>query len=219
MLIDHRVVTLKEKITMQSQLVERMIALSIDILLQKKADILPEILRFEEKVNLEENIIDKLCAETLALFQPEAKNLRTVLMIFKMNTDLERIGDMAAKIAEYATKLHSFQQEKPFEFIPKMAEEATGMLHDAIASFVSGDTDLALQTCSRDVVVNDYNSKVYDNVMNLMKQDPALVEDCVNLMRISKNLERIADISTNIAEKAIYMVDGKDIKHQIKTNK
>jgi len=147
------------------------------------------------------------------LYQPEAGNLRTILMILKMNNDLERIGDLAVNISESALFLIERPPVKPLIDIPRMAEEAINMLKNAVDSFINKDTKLAKSVCQKDAVVDNLRNQILRELITYMSSDPSTIERSIHLIRISRSIERIADLSTNICEDVIFITEGKIIKH------
>jgi phosphate transport system protein len=205
---------LKEKIIEQGNLVESMIEKSIRGLLNKDKALLLEVLQVDEpRTNEMEIEIDEMCINLIARFQPEARDLRTIIMILKMNNDLERIGDMAVNISESALYLIERPQVKPMIDLPKMAEETIQMLKDGIDSFIKSDAKLAKSVCERDDIVDAYRDQILRELITYMISDPTTIERAIHIDRISRNLERIADLATNIGEDVVYIVEGKIIKH------
>jgi len=205
---------LKEKIIEEGNLVESMIEKSIRGLLNKDKTLLLEVLQIDEpRVNEMEIEIDEMCINLIARFQPEARDLRTIIMILKMNNDLERIGDMAVNISESALFLIERPQVKPLIDLPRMAEETIQMLKDGIDSFIKSDAKLAKSVCERDDMIDAYRDQILRELITYMTSDPTTIERSIHIERISRNLERIADLATNIGEDVIYIVEGKIIKH------
>jgi len=134
-------------------------------------------------------------------------------MISRMNNDLERMGDEAVNISEGALFLIKRPEVKPLIDIPKMAEEARSMMRDSLKSFMEEDTQLAKDVCQRDDIVDGLRDDVLRELITFMASDPTTIERSNHLIRISRSLERIADLSTNICEDVIYMVEGKTIRH------
>jgi phosphate transport system protein len=183
-------------------------------LLNKDKKLLLEIIEVDEpQTNDAEIEIDEMCINLIARFQPEAKDLRTIMMILKMNNDLERIGDMAVNISESALFLIERPQVKPLIDLPKMAEETIQMLRDSIDSFIKGDSKLAQSVCERDDIVDAYRDQILRELITYMISDPTTIERAIHIERISRNLERIADLATNIGEDVVYIVEGRVIKH------
>ncbi len=205
---------LKEKIIEQGNLVESMIEKSIRGLINKDKALLLEVIQVDEpRTNEVEIEIDEMCISLIARFQPEARDLRTIITILKMNNDLERIADMAENISESALFLIERPLLKPLIDLPKMAEETIRMLKDSIDSFIKNDPKLAKDVCERDDIIDAYRDQILRELITYMISDPTSIERAIHLERISRNLERIADLATNIGEDVVYIVEGKVIKH------
>ena len=197
-------------------LVEHMIERSIKGLVSRDREMLTAVIEQDEaKANKFETTIDELCTAFIAQFQPKAKNLRTVLMILKMNNDLERVADHAVNISESGLFLIERPQVKPYIDLPKMAETVTKMLGDSIYGFINEDGVLARSVCKRDEIADDLQDKILRDLVTVMSRDSSTIERSVHLIRIVRNLERVADLSTNICEDVVFMVEGKVIKHQM----
>jgi phosphate transport system protein len=149
----------------------------------------------------------------LATQQPVAGDLRLLVAALKINADLERIGDHAVNIAEAAERMSAKKPFKPWVDLPHMAEVARGMLRDAIDAFVRRDAVLARDVCKRDDVLDDKNKSLIRELLTYMAENPALISACIEIMSVSKNLERVGDLATNIGEETIYAAEGAQIKH------
>jgi phosphate transport system protein len=205
---------LRNQLILYANHAESMIVRSIEALLQQDKQALLAIVGDDEvKANHEEISIEEFCIEIIAKYEPKARDLRTVLMVMKINNDLERIADHAVNTAESGLFLIDHPQLKPLIDIPRMAEVANMMLKDSIIAFISQDSLLAEKVCQRDSLVDALASQILRELITFMLCDPATIERSLHLLKISKNLERIADLSTNICEDVIYMVDGRIIKH------
>ena len=205
---------LKKKLVEEAGLAEGMVKKSIEGLIEKRKKILEKVIKeYEPKMNKLEIELDELCTNLIALYQPEAGNLRTILMILKMNNDLERIGDLAVNISESALFLIERPLVKPLIDIPRMAEETIDMLKKAVDSFINRDAKLAKSVCERDAIVDNLKDQILRELITYMSSDASTIERSIHLIRISRCLERIADLSTNICEDVIFMVEGKVIKH------
>lgn len=213
-MLKEKTIELKKIVLSQANLVENMIDKAIKGLINYEESILREVIEFDENtVNNNELLIDEKCVGILALYHPEAKDLRTIMMISKMNTDLERMGDSAVNIAESALYLVSKPQVKPYIDLPKMSKEVMKMVNDSINSFVNENEIIALDVCQRDSIVDNYRDQILRELITYMFSDPSTIERSLHLIRISNNLERIADLATNISEETIYIIKGKTIKH------
>jgi phosphate transport system protein len=194
--------------------VEAMIDKSVKGLRERNGELLHEVIEQDEpKANDTEITLDDLCTTMIAQYEPKAKDLRTILMILKMNNDLERVADHAVNIAEDSLFLVERLSVKPLKDIPQMALLATSMLKDSITAFVDENASLARSVCERDSAVDALAERVLRELIRYMTSDPSTIERAIHLLSISRNLERIADLSTNICEDVIFMVEGKVIKH------
>ncbi len=213
-MLEEKISILKKKIVEFCLLIEKMIDESISGLLNKNSEILKKIINeYEVLANNFEIEIDELSIETIAQYQPKAKNLRTILMILKINNDLERIGDHAVNISESSLFLIERPMVKPLIDIPRMAEKTIEMVKESVNSFINENSSLARKICTEDEIIDDLRNQITRELITYMTSDPNTIERSLHLLRIAQNLERIADLSTNISEDVIYMVEGKIIKH------
>lgn len=213
-MLEERMKDLKRELVEFSALVRSMVEKSVEGLLKKQRHVLVDVIEKDEpRANDWEIALDELCIQTIAQYTPRAKDLRTILMALRMNNDLERMGDHAVNIAEDALFLIERPQVKPLLDIPRMAEEANGMVRDSILSFLHEDSPLAKSVCERDSIVDAFEKQVLRELITYMTNDPSTIERGLHLLSISRNLERIADLSTNIGEDVIFMAEGRVIKH------
>ena len=213
-MLAEKMAELKHRLIESATLVEYMIGKSIKGLLEKDEKLLREVIEQDEpKANNFDRQLDELCTVLIAQFEPVAKDLRTVLMILKMNKDLERMADHAVNICESGLFLIARPQLNPLEQIRNMAHATSMMLHNSIDAFIHEDARLARDVCENDQVVDEIGEKILVETTNFIRGEQDGIKRSLNLMRIAHNLERIADISTNICEEVIYIVEGKDIKH------
>ncbi|HEC77962.1 MAG TPA: phosphate signaling complex protein PhoU [candidate division WOR-3 bacterium] len=213
-MLEERITNLKREIVEYTALGEGMIEKSIKGLIKKNKELLLSVIDEDEpKANDFEIEIDELCVTLIAQYEPRAKDLRTILMILKINNDLERIGDLAVNIAESAMFLIEKPQVEPLVDIPMMVEVTEKMLKNSINAFINEDAELAKSVCEKDSVIDGLRNQILRKLITYMSADSSTVERSIHLMRISHSLERIADLSTNICEDVIFMVEGKIIKH------
>ena len=213
-MLEERITNLKRQLVEYAGLAENMIEKAVNGLLRKDRDLLIEVIEKDEpRANQREIEIDELCTEVIAQFQPRAKGLRTILMMMKMNNDLERMGDHAVNIAQSATYLIERPLVKAYIDIPRMATVTIGMLKDSIMAFIEEDVRLARSVCERDNEVDALAMQVLRELVTFMAADPKTIERSLHLIRVSGNIERLADLSTNICEDTIFMVEGTVIKH------
>jgi phosphate transport system protein len=206
---------IKEKLVQSGSLVEGMVEKSIRGLIQGEKAVLLEVIEQDEpKENELEVEIEEICIHFIARYQPQAKDLRTIMMVSTINNDLERMGDEAVNISESGLFLIDRPQVKPLIDVPRMAEEAEKMMRDSLNSFIHEDTQLAKSVCGRDSIVDGLRDQILRELITFMASDPTTIERSIHLIRISRSLERIADLSTNICEDIVYMVDARTIKHR-----
>ncbi len=214
MIITKKTIALKRELLEFASLAERMIEDSILGLLKKDTHLLKVVIeQYEPKANRFEIEIDEKCVGLIAQYQPKVKELRTILMVMQMNNDLERVGDHAVNIAESALFIIERPAVKPLIDIPRMAELSIKMLKDSLRSFTDEDTELARSVCERDSEVDALGEQVLRELITFMSADTSTIERSLHLLRISRNLERIGDLSTNICEDTIFITEGRVIKH------
>ena len=216
-MLDDELITLREELLEFAHLVENMVGNSLKGLGKKDHKMLIDLIEKEEpKANKMEIKIDSMCASLIAQYQPMAKNLRTVLTVFTINNDLERMGDLAVNIAESAQVLIIRPQTKTLielTDILRMGGLVEEMLGKSLGAFINEDSELAQHVCGKDEAVDTLGDEILQQLINLMASDPSQIENSFHFLRISHSLERIADLSTNISEDVAYMVEGKVIKH------
>lgn len=209
---------LKEKLLRMSSLVEESISLSIKSLVERDSALAQKVLNQDDMIDEIEIEVDDLCLKLLALQQPQARDLRFIAGSMKIVNDLERMGDLAVNIAHRSLDLLKAPLLKPLIDIPRMAKSAQGMVRDSLNAFVNDDVQLAREVCLRDDEVDQLNVQIFRELLTYMLQDPASVQRAVDLILVAKNLERIADHSTNIAEDVIYIVEARVVKHHMEQN-
>lgn len=205
---------LKQRLLDYAFLVESMIEKSLQGLTHRDEELLRQIIAVDEvKANRNDNEIDEICTQLIAQYEPVAGDLRMVLMILKMNKDLERMADHVVNISESNAFLIKLSGYQPSEDILIMTKTAASMLKDSITAFINLDSVLAQDVCKRDNVVDDIADKILRDLIVVMQGKKNEIKKSLHIMRVSHNLERIADLSTNLCEEVIYIVEGKDIKH------
>jgi phosphate transport system protein len=172
-----------------------------------------QVLTGDEPINELHIEIDSRCFTLLALHQPMAADLRAIVAAVKINTDLERVGDLAVNIAEAAKRYTRHPPVKKLIDIPRMAEIAQAMLRDALDAFVRRDTGLAQHVLNEDDKLDSLKSQIFRELLTYMLQDPGTIEPALDLILISRHLERIGDHATNVAEDVIFMVSARDVRH------
>ena len=195
--------------------VEASISEAVEALITRDPEIADHVVRKDDAINHLEIQIDELALKLLALQQPVAVDLRFLTSAMKINNDLERMGDHAVNIAERARML---SQEDSFKFglnISRMAEIVQSMVKDSIDSFIKADVALAREICRRDDEVDQFDDKVSRKLLATMTSDTQNVNRALHFVLVSKNLERIGDLSTNIAEEVIFIYKARNIKHHM----
>ncbi len=172
------------------------------------------VIQKDTKLDQLEISIDEDCIRVLVTKQPAAADLRLVLAILKANTDLERIGDLSTSIAKETIRLDGRSPLKPLVDIPRMSEMAISMIKLAFHSFTERNADLARDCIELDKQIDDLNMQVYRELFSFMAENPSTISQALGLISVSKALERIGDHATNLAERAIYYIEGEDIRHQ-----
>lgn len=204
---------LKGKILDMSHNVRAALKHSLDAVLNDSSDLAQQVFEIEKTINRNEIDIDNGVVDILALQQPVAKDLRLILSILKINNDLERIGDHAVNIAESAIGLVKTPDHEPLLQIPEMSRHALEMFDSAIQSFIELDPARAAQVLENDDTVDELNRGMISDIVQLIKADQTTIEGNLELARISRNLERVADLTTNIAEEVIFYTQAKFVKH------
>ena len=204
---------LKETLLIMASAVETSIAKAIDALVERDSKLANEVIQMDGKINDLEVSIDEQCLKLLATQQPMAVDLRFITSAMKINNDLERMGDHSVNIAELAIILNELDSLKPLIDIPRMARLAQSMVKDSLDSFIDGQVEKARDVCIRDDEVDQLDDQLFRELLTYMMNDSQTIARALDLILISKNLERIADLSTNIAEEVIFIYRAKMIKH------
>ena len=194
-------------------LVESQIAEAIEALIERDTARARATITRDAEVNRMDVENDDLAIRLLALHQPAASDLRFITTSLKITTDLERIGDNAVNICERVLELNEEPQLKPYIDIPRMAAIAQSMVKDSVDAFMRDDTELAAEVIDRDDEVDGLNYQIYRELLSYMVEDPSTISRATRVLFVSKNLERVADHATNIAEMVVYMVKGRTIRH------
>lgn len=206
-------VTLKKKVLSMGGLVEEALRNACHGLVQRDASLADSVPALDREVDQHELEIDDFGLKLLALHQPVAGDLRFIVATLKITNDLERIGDLASNVAERASALAGLPALDEPLAVDEMSEIARGMLRDALDALVSGNSDLARQVCERDDLVDEHNRRIFEALKARMKRDPDSIEAAVTLMGVSRSIERVADLATNIAEDVVFLVEALDIRH------
>jgi phosphate transport system protein len=205
---------LKKELLQLGNLVEYAIDSAILALHNRETTLADRVLQIELEINEKEVLIEEECLKMLALHQPVAVDLRFIVAVLKVDNDLERMGDFAKNIAKRALDLAHLQPVPVFpEFVVELPDLVRTMVRKSLDSLVTLDVDLARSIIKMDKRVDEINAKMYLEVRRLITEDVTRTEAALNLLSCSRHMERIADLSTNIAEDVLFMVEGKVMRH------
>ncbi|HAV23386.1 MAG: phosphate transport system regulatory protein PhoU [Ignavibacteria bacterium RIFCSPLOWO2_02_FULL_55_14] len=204
---------LKKSLIKMGSVVEESIANALQALLEHDSALAAKVIEADVKINALEIEIDNAVVDLMALQQPVASDLRLILSAQKINNDLERIGDHAVNIAESARDFGTPPSKETFLELPRMAELTRGILRDALDSFILLNPKLATSVLEQDDRVDTLNRDMTRKVIEMIKADTKSVEAGLQVIRVSRNLERVADLATNIAEEVIFLTQARVVKH------
>jgi len=204
---------LKRRLLEMGGLAEEEVRVAIKGLVERDEALIGRAITGDEPVNAMHIEIDSRCFTLLALYQPMAADLRAIVAAVKINTDLERVGDLAVNIAEAAERCIRLPPVKKLIDIPRMAGLAQSMLRDALDAFVRRDITLAQRVLDEDDKLDALKTQIFRELLTYMLQDPSTIEAALDLILISRHLERIGDHATNIAEDVIFIVSARDVRH------
>ena len=204
---------LKQELLAMGGLAEERVRLAVRALVEREPRLIKEVIAGDEEINNFQLAVDDRCFKLLALHQPMAVDLRVIVAAVKINSDLERVGDLAVNIAEAAERYISHPPVKTLIDLPRMADLAQSMLRDALDSFVSQDLNAAQHVLDRDDALDALKNQVFRELLTYMLGDPRTIEPAIDLILISRHLERIGDHATNIAEDVIFIVAARDVRH------
>ena len=199
-------------------LVESAIHNSVRALMERSEALAQQVLGNEDRINHLEIEIDDLAVRLLALQQPMAKDLRFLTAAIKINTDLERMGDLAVNIVERAIALMNRPPMKPLIDIPQMARTAESMVRKSLDAFVKREPELARSVLLSDDTVDRLRDSIHSELISFMQEEPESIQQALDLILVSRHLERIADHATNIAEDTLFLVKGVDVRHHMESN-
>ncbi|HTM32811.1 MAG TPA: phosphate signaling complex protein PhoU [Vicinamibacterales bacterium] len=205
---------LKERLLGMGGLAEERVRVAVNGVTDRDGEALHAVMTGDEPINDFHIEIDDRCFKLLALHQPMAADLRTIVAAVKINTDLERVGDLAVNVAEAGKRYLQHPPVKPLIDIPRMGNIAQEMLRDALDAFVRRDVGLAEAVLAKDDDLDGLKTQIFRELLTFMLQDTATIEPALDLILISRHLERIGDHATNVAEDVIFMVSARDVRHQ-----
>ena len=210
---DQELTKLKKKVVDMAGLAQQMFKTAMKALVERDADLMKDIASLEERVDRYQVEIDDDVVRLMATFGPVAIDLRFVLMVTRINTELERIGDQAVNMCEYVELLLAEPELKRLVDLPRMAETASEMIGTAVAAFNEGSSSQARGVIGMDDEVDALNDQIFRELLTYMISDAKNITRSVALILIARSLERIADHATNVAEEVIYLVKGEDVRH------
>ena len=208
---------LKDKLLAMAALSQQAVISAVDAYLQRDAGLCQYVRENETAINTAQREVDEMAYELLAQEQPMAIDLRFILAVIKINADLERVGDQAVSIADRVRDLQAFPViDLPVD-IPRMASLASAMVRKALQGFIEADAEMATSVLTMDDSVDKLNDAAFFALSNLIKEQPHYTPQALHALMIARNLERVGDHATNIAEDVIFWVRGADVRHHITT--
>ncbi|MFM8559980.1 MAG: phosphate signaling complex protein PhoU [bacterium] len=210
---DEQIANLNEQLLLMSGRSESIVRKAVEALMRRDPALADEVFVDDKVIDRMEIDIEESCIQLLALQQPLARDLRLITSARKISNELERVGDPAGNIAGCAKRLAGKAAVRPIADLPALAERSIGMLRDALDSFVRRDPEAARQLVKRDDEVDDLNRHMFAELMSRMIADPQQVERSMTLVLVGRNLERIGDLATNIAEEVVFIAEARIIKH------
>ena len=211
---DEELNSLKEKITDMGESAQEMFQLAMRALVERDGSLIDQILQLEDKVDQYQVGIDDDVVRLVTTYGPVALDLRFILMVTRINTELERIGDQSCNMCENVQLLLAEPQLKELVDLPRMADIASSMVRDSLKAFKKRDTKMALEVVRQDNDVDALNDQIFRELLTYMISDAKNITRSLALILTARSLERIADHATNIAEEVVFLVKGEDIRHQ-----
>jgi phosphate transport system protein len=210
---DQELEGLKRQLLRMGGASEAIVQKSVEALKRRDLTLAEEVFGDDKLIDRLEIDIEERCVALLALRQPMAGDLRFITAALKISNDLERVGDHAVNIAGSAQRLSGLPQLKPLVDIPRLADLAGDMLRESLDAFVRGDAATARKLVRRDDAVDDLNRQVFRELLTFMIEDPGTITRAMELILVGRNLERVADLATNVAEEVVFVAEARIIKH------
>ena len=205
---------IKENLVYLGALVEKAINKAVKALLDRDSDLARDTVAGDRVIDRLDEEIEEKCITLLALRQPIARDLRFITTAIKINGHLERIGDMAVTIAKRAIALNEEPQLKPYIDLPRMAEIAEGMIRNSLDALIQEDVTLANRVRREDDIIDKLNEQIFRELLTFIMEDPKTTHRALLIMQISKNLERISDHAKSIADMVVFLVTGRNVRHE-----
>jgi phosphate transport system protein len=215
---DEELSRLTSAIVEMGGLAERQVADAVRALAERDVDLAAKVIETDRRVDELEERIDQDAIKLLALRQPMAIDLRLIAMALKITNDLERMSDYAVSIAKRSQRLAELPELRPMQQLPRIGQTCLSMVKDVLDAYVERDPDKATAVWHRDRDVDEQYTSLFRELVTYMLEDPRTISTCIDLLFIAKNLERIADHATNIAEKIVYIIHGTEInrpRHEV----
>ena len=209
----HDLEALHDRLSEMAGRAETALTKSMEALKTRNPNLAKEVVAEDVAIDRIELQVEGQCLRFLGLQQPVARDLRFLVAAIRVSNYLERVGDHAVNIAQSAGKLSGFAPAKPVEELSRMADRTIAMLRDAVSAWLTGDTSLARQICERDIEIDTLKAQIYAKLTSTMLHDRESVPRALELVLVSRNLERVADLATNVAEEAIFVTEARVIKH------
>jgi phosphate transport system protein len=211
---DEQIQGLLEKLVLMGRLAESMIQLALRVLIERNESLSEEVLRKEKEVNDLQLEIDDRAVKLTALQQPVGSDVRFLFMASRIASELERIGDQAINICQNAHHVLKSAPLKPLVDLPRMGEISEAMVRKSIEALVNRDCNLARVVLEEEKEVDAFRDQIFRVLLTYMMADPGTIERAIALILMSRNLERVGDHATNIAEEVIYLVEGREVRHR-----
>ncbi len=205
---------LKKHILALGAVVEERVQMAVQSIEDNDPELARAVIRGDIEIDHMEVDLEEECLKVLALYQPVATDLRFIIAVLKINNDLERLGDLAVNIADRAICIPAMVTNDMITDITSMANKAQVMLRNSLDALVNMDAGLAREVCARDDEVDEIHARLFTKFETAVRRQPDRLQYYTHLMGVSRNLERIADHTTNIAEDVIYMISGEIVRHR-----
>ena len=212
--LDHELEELKKLLLTMAGEAERQLGLAIRAVVERDSALSEQVIAGDAVIDQRDVEVDRRIVELIVRQKPMARDLRLVMTASKIAPDLERVADHAVDIARQAIVLNRVPPLKPFITLPRMADEATAMVRDAIGAFIRGDSQLARAVIARDDQVDAMHEQIFRELLTYMMEDPKTIPRALALLLVARSLERIGDQGTNISEQVVYLVEAEDIRHR-----
>ncbi|MFW5904642.1 MAG: phosphate signaling complex protein PhoU [bacterium] len=214
--LDEELSALRGRLLAMGGMAEDLLRTAVEALVERDDAMAESVILGDRELDAMEVELDEICIHLLARHQPVARDLRLITMVMRISNDLERVGDHSVNIAHEVLRLEDAPTLGRFTELDEMARISREMLSEALDSFVRGDSEAAQQVCERDDQVDALEDSLFRVLLTHMMEDPRRITPAMSLILVARNLERVADLATNIGEDVVYLVEGRSIKHGAK---